>query len=192
MLEEREKLNSTKYIKNVISENVRSFIFIGAPHTSNHDFIPAMAMSYFMKVNARFVITKEWLRFPLNLILKPAGAIGLDRKKIKENGNSNTTDEMAQFFKQYHDLVLMISPEGTRSPNSYWKTGFYYIAKKANVPIALGYADFKHKEAGIGMVIYPTDFDKDMKTIMDFYRNKTGKLPENFKLDERFNQGTDF
>lgn len=179
------KINGWKF-KNNIPDDLKSFLLIGAPHTSNWDFIPAMAISLLMKKNARFVITQEWLKFPFSLILKPAGAIGLDRKKLKEQGSSNTTELMAGFFKKYRDLVLLISPEGTRSLNSKWKTGFYYIALKANVPIVLGYADFDRKEAGLEKVIYPSDFDKDMRTIMEFYRDKTGKRPENFSLDQRF------
>jgi 1-acyl-sn-glycerol-3-phosphate acyltransferase len=179
------KLSGWKLVMNV-PKDVRSFVFIGAPHTSNHDFVPAMAMAYVTHLNARFVIKQEWLRFPLNLFFAPLGAIGLDRKAIEASGTANTTEAMAAFFKQHKDLVLMISPEGTRSPRKNWKTGFYYIAQKARVPIALGYADYSKKEAGIGMLIYPENFENDMKTIMDFYRGIQGKNPENFHLDERF------
>ena len=118
--------------------------------------------------------------------MKQTGAIGIDRKEIKKNNSSNTTDLMAELFQKYKDLVLMISPEGTRKPNANWKSGFYYIASKARVPIVLGYADWAKKEAGLGKVIYPTNFEEDMKAIMDFYRNITGKHHQNFKLDERF------
>lgn len=170
-----------------LPEDLKSFIFIGAPHTSNNDFVPAMAMARNMKRNARFVIKQEWMNFPLNLIMKPAGAIGLDRSKLKDKSVSNT-DLMAHLFLEYPELVLMISPEGTRSPNSNWKTGFYYIAQKANVPIVLGFADFKRKVAGFGPVIYPSDFESDMAKIMDFYRNVSGHEPQNFKLDSRFDR----
>jgi 1-acyl-sn-glycerol-3-phosphate acyltransferase len=172
--------------KNNIPDDLRSSVFIGAPHTSNWDFIPAMAVSYLMKRDAKFVIKKEWLKFPLNLIFGPMGAVGVDRQAIKESKTAKSTDVMADLFKTAPDFVLMISPEGTRSPNKNWKTGFYYIAQKAKVPIVLGYANYKNKEAGLGMVIYPEDFDKDMVKIMDFYRPMAGKVPENFQLDERF------
>jgi len=166
--------------------DLKSFVFIGAPHTSNLDFFPAMATSYFLNRDTHFAIKKSWLKFPMNLILKPLGAIGIDREKIKTKGSSSTTDVMAKLFKEHHDLVLMIAPEGTRSPNSEWRTGFYYIAQKAQVPIVLAYADYEKKVAGIGPIIYPTDFQQDMKTIMKFYEGKRGKRPENFKLDERY------
>ncbi|WP_408095991.1 1-acyl-sn-glycerol-3-phosphate acyltransferase [Peredibacter sp. HCB2-198] len=172
--------------KSDLPKDLRSFIFLGAPHTSNHDFVPAMAVATLMNRNTRFIIKDDWVKFPFGLIMRPAGAIGLDRKKLTEAGHASNTDLMAQLFKDYKELVLMIAPEGTRKATDAWKTGFYYIAQKAKVPIVLGYADFPKKIAGTGPVIYPTDFEKDMKQIMDFYRNITGKVPGNFKLDARY------
>lgn len=172
--------------KNEVPDDLRSFIFLGAPHTSNHDFIPGMAVASKMKRNARFVIKNEWTKFPFGLLMKPAGALGLDREQLKTKGASSNTDVMANLFKEYKELVLMIAPEGTRKANNHWKTGFYYIAQKAQLPIVLGYADFSKKEAGLGPVIYPTNFEEDMKKIMDFYRPMQGKNPQNFALDERF------
>lgn len=165
-----------------LPDDLHSFVFLGAPHTSNYDILPAMAVSYQLKRNAKFVIKASWLTFPMNLILKPMGAVGLNREKQK----AHTTDAMAHFFEEYSDFVLMIAPEGTRSPTENWKTGFYYIAQKANVPIVLGFADYEKKIAGIGSVIFPTDFEQDMARIMDFYQTINPCKPENFKLDPRF------
>lgn len=168
-----------------IPENLRSFIFLGAPHTSNYDIIPAMAVAEKLNLNTRFVIKNKWTKFPMGLFTKPAGAIGVDRDKLKGKAVS-TTDKMAHLFRAYPELVLMIAPEGTRSPAKNWKTGFYYIAQKAGVPILLGYADYEKKVAGTGHIIYPTDFEKDMKQIMDFYQHISPKIPANFVLDSRF------
>ena len=172
--------------KNEISDDLRSFILLGAPHTSNVDLFAAMAMAELMKRNARFVIKNDWLKFPMNLLMKPAGAIGLDREKLKRLGNANTTDLMADLFKQYKELVLMISPEGTRSPNPHWKTGFYYIAQKAGVPIVLAYGDYQKKVMGLGPVIWPSNFEKDFQTILEFYKDIKGRHPDKFLLDERY------
>lgn len=174
--------------KNNIPDDLRSFVFIGAPHTSNYDFIMGMAIAYLMKRNACFVIKKEWMKFPLSLFFKSVGAIGVVRNVAKESKTISYTDMMANLFKEHHELVLMIAPEGTRSPNKHWKTGFYYIAQKAGVPIVLGYANYETKEAGMGMVFYPQDFEKDMYQITEFYKDMKGKVPENFQLDERFSQ----
>ncbi len=174
---------------NKIPADLRSFVFVGAPHTSNADIIPTMAMAYFMKRNTKFVIKNQWLKAPLGIFLRSVGAIGVDKNLIQKNGSKNTTELMASLFKEHKDLVLMISPEGTRSPNSNWKSGFYYIAQKANVPIVLGYADYEKKEAGLGEVIYLSNFEEDMQKITSFYRNIKGKNPQNFKLDSKFQEG---
>jgi len=174
---------------NKIPADLRSFVFVGAPHTSNADIIPTMAMAYFMKRNTKFVIKNQWLKAPLGIFLRSVGAIGVDKNLIQKSGSKNTTELMACLFKEHKDLVLMISPEGTRSPNSNWKSGFYYIAQKANVPIVLGYADYEKKEAGLGEVIYLSNFEEDMQRITSFYRNIKGKNPQNFKLDSKFQEG---
>ena len=179
------KLTGWKYREDIPKE-LKSFVFIGAPHTSNYDFIPAMAISYLMKRNSHFVIKKEWLKFPLGLFFKVIGGIGVERNILKKAKSSSSTDEMAQLFSDHKDFVLMIAPEGTRSPNPNWKTGFYYIALKAKVPLVLGYANYKNKEAGLGLVLHPTEFEKDMVTITEFYRDMEGLVQKNFLLDERF------
>ncbi len=174
---------------NQTPDNLQSFVFVGAPHTSNIDIIPAMAMAYLMKRNAKFVIKNQWLKAPLGYFLRSVGAIGVDKKNIQKNGSKNTTEMMANLFKTHENLVLMISPEGTRSPNPNWKSGFYFIAQKANVPIVLGYADYEKKEAGLGEVIYLTNLEEDMKKITNFYKNIKGKNPQNFKLDSKYQEG---
>lgn len=183
------KLSGWKF-KNDIPDELRSFVMIGAPHTSNWDFIPAMAVSYLMKRKAHFVIKSDWLKFPLKFFLVQAGAVGVDRKMLKTSKTLSNTDVMAKFFTDNPEFVLMISPEGTRSPNHHWKSGFYYIAAKARVPIVLGYADYQTKTAGLGKVIYPSNFEEDMRQIMEFYQGIHGKHPENFLLDRDYKPGS--
>jgi 1-acyl-sn-glycerol-3-phosphate acyltransferase len=174
-----------RYSQN-LPQGVRSFVIVGAPHTSNWDFVPAMTLVYRSGLNAKFVIKKEWLRFPLGLVLRPIGAIGIDRNKIKTGAVSSSTDLMAHLFEDNEDISLMIAPEGTRSATHEWKSGFWHIAHKANVPLALAFADYKTKRAGIGLVLHTSDFEKDMRTIMDFYRSIHPCQPDKFKLDHRY------
>ena len=171
--------------ENRLKDHYSSYVFVGAPHTSNWDFIPAMAVG-FKTGHAKFVIKNDWLRFPLNLFFKPIGAIGIDRSKIKTGAVSSTTDMMAELFTDYKDLILMIAPEGTRSATAEWKSGFWHIAHKAQVPIVLGFADYKKKIAGLGLVIHTSDFEQDMRRIMEFYKSITPCDPSKFKLDQRF------
>lgn len=179
------KLDGWTY-KIEIPPHIHHAVVIGAPHTSNWDFIPAMGIIHYMNKNARIMVKASLLKFPLNIFLRQIGAIGVDREKLQEVGGAKTTDQVTELFKNSKELFLMISPEGTRKPNDKWKTGFYYIAKKANIPIVVVYADYELKEVGVADIIYPDDFETDMKRINDLYSKYAGKNPENFKLDKRF------
>ena len=177
------KSQGWKFESSLPSE-LKSFVFLGTPHTSNHDIMPALAIGYLMKRNCKFVIKSEWMKPPFGWILKAGGAIGLDRSKLKEGNRESTIDVMARLFEENKELVLLIAPEGTRRPVTKWKTGFYYIAQKAGVPIVCGFGDYEKKTFGVGPIIYPTNFEEDMKKIMDFYKNIKGKNPQNFRLHE--------
>ncbi len=160
-------------------------VMIAAPHTSNWDLLFARAAFYLMDIPVRYTVKNDWMRFPFNLIFGPLGAIGIDRspKKAGEERKS-MTEAMIDLFSKNEKLSVMVTPEGTRSLRTKWKTGFYHVAVGAGVPIALGYLDFKKKEAGVGKIVYPSgDMDKDMREIMDFYKNITGKHPEKFSVD---------
>jgi len=116
------------------------------------------------------------------------GAIGIDRtpKKLGEERPS-IVQAMANLFKDNENLAVAFTPEGTRKKVTEWKMGFYHAAKLANVPIALGYLDYQKREAGVTKLIIPTDdMEADLMQIMDFYKDKIGKHPENFSLDLRY------
>ena len=163
-------------------------IMTAAPHTSNWDFWYARLAFFVMEAPVKFTIKKEWMRFPLNLVIGPLGGIGIDRRPRGENGNRPSyVDQLAGYFGRYARIAVLVTPEGTRSPRKEWKTGFYYAALQAGVPICLGYLDYRKKEAGVGPVIHPTgDIAADMKKILDFYRKIPGKFPEKFSVDERY------
>ncbi|MDB5227852.1 MAG: acyltransferase, partial [Bacteroidota bacterium] len=95
-------------------------------------------------------------------------------------------EAMADLFKESKIMHVMVTPEGTRAKRTEWKTGFWHTAKMANVPILCGYLDYSRKVAGIGKIIYPTELEKDMREIMEFYRDIKAKHPENFSLDQRY------
>jgi hypothetical protein len=113
-------------------------------------------------------------RPPFKGFFKWLGGIPIDRSRSK-----NIVAQSIQQFHQNEKLILTIAPAGTRKRVTKWKTGFYHIAHGANVPIALGFLDYRRKAGGIGPVIYPTgNIDADMKTIRAFYGGITGKFPE--------------
>lgn len=163
-------------------------VMTAAPHTSNWDFWYARLAFFVMEAPVKFTIKKEWMRFPFNLIIGPLGGIGIDRKpRGKGAERPSYVDQLAGYFAKYKRIAVLVTPEGTRSPRKQWKTGFYYAALQAGVPICLGYLDYKKKEAGVGLVVYPTgDIAADMKQILDFYCKIPGKFPEKFMVDERY------
>lgn len=171
-----------------LKADFRKCVMLAVPHTSNWDFIFARAAFAMMNIPVRFTVKKEWMRFPFGGIMSYLGTIAIDRSpKVPGQERLSMVEAMTNLFNGRNELVIMITPEGTRSKVTKWKTGFYYIAQNANVPIALGYLDFKKKIAGVGKIITPSgDMKKDMKEIMDFYKNISGKFPEKFSVDEDY------
>lgn len=163
-------------------------VLIAAPHTSNWDYPIAIATMSALGVKIRYTIKKEWMRFPQRLFFGPMGGIGINRTpKNPGDARPSMVESIAALFNEHEELCIIVPAEGTRSLRKQWKTGFYYIALTAKVPIALGYLDFEKKVAGIGKVVHPTgDIQKDMAEIMEFYKDIKAKHPEKFMLDERF------
>ncbi|MFK7969544.1 MAG: 1-acyl-sn-glycerol-3-phosphate acyltransferase [Bacteroidia bacterium] len=171
----------------VVPEGARNSVMLAMPHTSNWDFILAIAAMRRLGLNARFTIKKEHNRFPYGKMIENAGALWIDRSpKIPGEKRPSMVDLMIGFGKQFkgQPFVLMITPEGTRSPNDHWKTGFYHVAMNTEMPISLAYLDYKKKEAGVGMSFMPTGDKKvDMKKIIDFYDDVSAKYPEKYLPD---------
>ncbi|MEP7320104.1 MAG: 1-acyl-sn-glycerol-3-phosphate acyltransferase [Panacibacter sp.] len=163
---------------------IKRCIIIAAPHTSNWDFWYTMASFSILRLKIRYTIKKEWMRFPFSMITKPLGGIAIDRSAPEANETRMShTDAMIDLYKHEQELIVIITPEGTRSKREQWKTGFYHIAKGASVPICLGYVDYKEKKAGIAKTIYPSEMQKDMKEIMSFYKTIHAKFPGKFSVD---------
>jgi 1-acyl-sn-glycerol-3-phosphate acyltransferase len=171
-----------------IPAEVQRCVIIAAPHTSNWDLWYARLAFFLMDIPLRFTIKKEWMRFPFGPLTRALGGIGIDRSpKQPGQPRKSMTEAMADLFTKHEVLAVMVTPEGTRSLRTEWKTGFYHVAQMADVPIALGYLDYKRKHAGVGPIIHPSgDIDKDMRTMMDFYRDITPCHPEKFSLDQRY------
>ncbi len=163
-------------IKGFIPENIKQCVVIAAPHTSNYDFPITIGFFNMMKKPIRYLGKKELFSFPLGMIMRSTGGIAVDRSK-----NNNLVEYMVSLFQEYTDLMLIIPPEGTRSKVEEWKTGFYHVAVKANLPIALGYLDYEKKEAGILEMFYPTgDLKVDLPKIKACYVGVKGKHTDKF------------
>jgi len=172
-----------------VPNEAKNCVMIAAPHTSNWDFVYTMSALDQLGVNPRFTIKKEFNKFPLNVIFNAMGALWIDRTaKGEGEERKSMTEIMADLFLKAQDpLCMVVTVEGTRSRNTKWKTGFYYAALAAGVPICLAYMDYEKRTCGVCSCFKPTgDIEKDMRAIMDFYRDKVGKHPEKFALDERY------
>ncbi|MCB9032695.1 MAG: 1-acyl-sn-glycerol-3-phosphate acyltransferase [Chitinophagales bacterium] len=181
------KLKGWKLQTEMIHQYKQSIV-LAAPHTSNWDAIIALAAFSLMGLKVRFTLKKEWFRFPFKRMMTNLGGIAIDRtpKKVGEERLS-MVDAMVNLFNENKDLHIMITPEGTRSLRTEWKTGFYYAAHKAKVPILCGYLDYKKKIAGIGKIIDSSlPLEECMKQMMDFYKTINGKFPEKFSVDKRY------
>jgi 1-acyl-sn-glycerol-3-phosphate acyltransferase len=153
-------------------------IVIVAPHTSMMDFV--IGRLYFNTIHKKvnFIIKKELFFFPLGALLKALGAIPVARGQ-----KNNMVDKLAEEIRSRSRFFLVITPEGTRKKTVHWKRGFWYIAKKAGMPIIIGYLDYKKKIIGIGETFHPTDnVDEDMKYIRKQYIGVTAKHPEKFTV----------
>lgn len=166
---------------------IKKCIIIAAPHTSNWDFWYTMAAFAIYQLKIRFTVKKEWMRFPFRLLMKPLGGIAIDRRpRTSGSDRKSFVEAMIDLFRDHEELIIVITPEGSRSLQQKWKTGFYHVALGAGVPICLGYVDYQEKKAGIGKVIYPKDYVTDMREIMAFYGQITAKFPEKFAIDKDF------
>ena len=167
----------------------RRCVVVGAPHTSNWDFAYTLAAFDMLGLPLRFTIKRQWMRFPFNLVVEPVGGLAIDRRPRKESGDRpSMVETMIDLFDEHPDeLALVVTPEATRSRVERWKSGFYHVARGAEVPILLGYLDYRKREAGIGAVLEPSgDYEADMRKMMDFYSPIVPKHPERFSLDRRF------
>ena len=156
--------------------DVKKAVILVAPHTSNFDFVLGRLAFNVLGIKVAFLIKKEVFFFPLGTILKKMGGIPVERGK-----KANMVDQLAGYFDKSHELMLVITPEGTRAYTKKWKKGFYYVALSAGVPIVLAYMDYGRKVGGMGKVIYPSgDIDTDFNQIVDFYEGIQARYPEDF------------
>ncbi len=149
------------------------FVVLFAPHTSGWDLPFMLAIAYALGIEAKWFGKKEIFRWPIGKFLKWLGGIPVDRGK-----HQNMVGQTVQLMNEHEQIIVGISPEGTRSKSSCWKTGFYYIAHEGGVPIVLAYLDYDRKAGGFGPVIETTgDIETDIEIIRSFYLDITPKYP---------------
>lgn len=155
-------------------------VVVMAPHTSNLDFVIGWLGYTSLGVKSNFLIKKEAFTWYTSRLIKAMGGIPVDRRN-----SSNVVMQVTDEFNKRQKFIVTITPEGTRRPNKNWKRGFYHIAVSAEVPIMLGFLDYKRKEGGFGFSFMPTgNFEADFLHLQEFYKNKTAKYPEKFAIPD--------
>ena len=153
-----------------------SCVLVVAPHTSNWDFPVMLLLAVALRLKVTWMGKHSLFRPPFGWIMRRLGGLPINR-----SARHNMVQQAVNSFRTHDRLMLAILPEGTRKRAPYWKSGFYHIALGAQVPIALGFADYRRKVGGIGRVIMPSgDVDADMALIRDFYSEIIGKRPDQF------------
>lgn len=154
----------------------RRYVLIAAPHTSNWDFVYMMAMAWTLGIRLSWMGKASLFVFPIGVLFRALGGL-----PIRRGLRTNVVEQSAARFSQGSDLVLAVPAEGTRERGTAWRSGFYHIARLAEVPIVLGYLDYARKRGGLGPEVRPSgDVRADMDRVRAFYADKTGRHPSKF------------
>ncbi len=155
----------------------RKSVLIAAPHTSNWDLPYTLMVGFALRLNLYWMGKSSIFRWPFGPVMRWLGGIAVDRSK-----STNLVAASAQAIVDADGSTqLVVPPEGTRGKTREWKTGFYYIAEQARVPIVLAYLDYERKVGGLGPLFTPTgDADADMAAIKRFYAPIKGRRADQF------------
>lgn len=163
---------------------IKQSVIMVLPHTSWHDFYLGLFTRGIIGMEMHWIGKKELFKFPFGPYFRWMGGAPLDR-----SGGLNKVESIAEIFKKKEVFRMAIAPEGTRKKTSDIKTGFYYIALKANVPIIAVAFDFSKKEIKIRDAFYPTgNIESDLKILLQHFKGVKGKIPQNgFDPEEYLN-----
>ena len=156
----------------------RKSVLIAAPHTSNWDLPYTLMVAFALDLQVQWMGKSSIFSWPFGPVMRWLGGISVNREQ-----STNLVAASAQSLREATGAVqLIVPPEGTRSKTRYWKTGFYYIALEAQVPIVMAFMDYSRKASGLGPIFLPTgDVDADMVRIKAFYAPFKGKNAQQFE-----------
>lgn len=158
------------------------FMLVMAPHTTFRDYFHSIPVAIHERRRPRIMMKQELLQFPIiGWFFRLGGGFGVDRHQSR-----NTVEQAADYIKQQDRIIMIIAPEGTRDYTTDWKTGFYHIAMKAEIPMVMVYLNYEKKRAGFSEVYYPTgDIQKDYQWMSDFFAQEgSAKFPDQFGLPD--------
>lgn len=155
--------------------HLKKCVIIVVPHTSNLDFFLGLVIRKVWNEEINWIGKKSLFKAPYGWFFRWVGGAPIDRSK-----NNDTVSATAAIFKEREKFRLTIAPEGTRKKVAKWKTGFYYIAKAAEVPIVMVAFDFGNKQVKVSTPHYPTDDkESDFLVYENFFAGVRGRVSEN-------------
>lgn len=153
--------------------NISKGVIIVAPHTSNWDFIVGVGAMLALDLKLRFLGKHTLFDGPLAPMMRGLGGIPVNR----DQPGKGFVEEMAERFENEEELLLALSPEGTRSSVDRWKTGFHRIARAADVPIMAVALDYGPRRIRFGPFVHPSDdIDRDVQIFRDFFDTARGRI----------------
>ena len=156
-----------------IKPDISRSVIIAAPHTSNWDFFYLLAAAASLKVKIHWLGKSSLFWGPLGPIMRGLGGIPVDRSKPNQ-----LVAQLAKRFQETASLHLVIPPSGTRGFTEHWRSGFYHVAREADVPVIFGFLDYSKKLAGISLPQPMTgNVRLDMDGVRQFYRGIVGRYP---------------
>ena len=163
-----------------LPEGAEKSVLIAAPHTSNWDLPYTLMVAFSLRLTPYWMGKEEIFKPPFRGMMMWLGGLPVDRAK-----SNNMVSASVDALKAANGpLQLIVPPEGTRDKTRFWKTGFYYIAQGAQVPIVMAYLDYDKKIGGLGPVFQPTgNIDADMEAIKSFYAPFRGKNADQFHTE---------
>ena len=167
-------------VQGALAPEARKSVFIAAPHTSNWDLPYTLMVAFALGLDIRWMGKSSLFRWPFGWFVRWLGGIPVDRSR----SNDLVAASALALTEAPGAMQLIVPPEGTRGRTRYWKTGFYYIAAAARVPIVMAYMDYERKVSGLGPVFVPTgDIEADMARIKAFYAPFKGRNAAQFQAD---------
>ena len=167
-------------VEGALPLQARKSVFIAAPHTSNWDLPYTLMVAFALRLNIYWMGKASLFRFPFGPLMRWLGGIAVVRER---SGNLVAASAQA-IVDADGPLQLVVPPEGTRGKTRHWKTGFYFIAQQAQVPIVLAYMDYERKVSGLGPIFQPTgDVEADLAAIKAFYAPIKGRNADQFAAE---------
>ncbi len=164
-------------IEGALAPDTPKCVLIAAPHTSNWDLPYTLMAAFVLRLNPYWMGKASIFKAPFGPLMRWLGGIPVQR----EQANNLVAASVAALRAAEGPVQLIVPPEGTRSKVRQWKTGFYYIAQGAGLPIQLAYMDYVEKRAGLGPLFQPTgDIERDMANIKAFYAPFQGRNSRQF------------